>query len=85
MAELMTVRTMPIMLKVRPAIAIPRLVDFMPFSDITSPIMVIGKPKSGMIHANNPTMPRTSPAVALPVGLSAGSGMAVFSAIAGCV
>jgi len=75
------VKTRPMMLKVSPATAIPRLVDFMPFSDMTSPTIVTGKPNSGRSQASIPMMPRTSPAVALPVGLSVGFGDVVFSIV----
>ncbi len=75
------VKTMPMMLKTRPTTAILRLVDFMPFSDMTNPTIVTGKPNSGISQPSIPMMPRTSPAVALPVGLSVGFGDVVFSIV----
>ena len=74
MAALMMHSTSPMMHMVNPATAVPRLVDFMPFSERTSPTIVTGKPKRGMNQANKPMMPSTSPAVAFPVGFSVGAG-----------
>ena len=74
-------KTRPMILMVRPATAVPRLVDFIPFKDMTSPTIVIGRPNIGRSQATNPMMPKTRPAVALPVGLSIGFGGCVFSIV----
>jgi hypothetical protein len=84
MEALMMVKTSPMMLNVRPAMAIPRLVDFIPFVDMTKPTIVIGKPNSGMNQASIPMRPKTRLAVALPVGLSGGFGDIVFSIVYLC-
>ena len=62
--------TIPMMHMVSPAVAIPRLLDFNPFTERTRPTTVIGRPNKGINHANKPIMPSTSPAVAFPVGFS---------------